>query len=95
VLQVQAVGTHKADCPTWDKKDSQSLESSTLLAGNSEHPGDILTIFREDTYSQDDWVLDLGATNHICSRGNFLRRFKNQKKVLSLCLTGPSVTPWG
>ena len=64
-------GHIKRDYPTWDKKDSQGLESSTAVARNTEDPGDILTIFREDTYSQDDWVLDLGASNHICSRRNF------------------------
>jgi len=71
VLQVQGVGTHKAGCPTWDKKDSQDLESSTAIAENTEDPGDILTIFREDTDSHVDWVLDSGATNHICSRRKF------------------------
>jgi len=46
-------GDTKQHCPTWDK-DSQGLESSTTVAGNTEDPGDILTIFREDTYSQGD-----------------------------------------
>jgi len=70
----------KRDCLTWDKKDSKSLESSTALAGNTEDPEDILTIFREDTHSQDDWVLDSGATNHICSRRKFLETFQESKE---------------
>ena len=44
-------GHTKRDCPTWDKKDSQDLESSMAIAENTEDHGDILTIFMEDTYS--------------------------------------------
>ena len=68
------------DCLTWDKKDSQSLESSMAVAENTEDPGDILTIFREDTYSQDDWVLDSGATNNICSMRNFFETLQEYKE---------------
>ena len=73
-------GHIKRDYPTWDKKDSQGLESSTAVTENSEDPGDILIIFREDTYSQDDWVLYPGATNHICSRRKFFETFQESKE---------------
>ena len=88
-------GHIKRDCPTCDKKDSQGLESSMTVAENTVDPRDILIIFKEDTYSQDDCVLNLGATNHICSRRKFFETFQESKEGLSLCLTGPSVTSWG
>jgi len=65
------------------------------VAGNTEHPENILTIFREDTYIRMTgyWIL---VQQIIFAPGeNFLRRFNNQKKVLSLWLTGPSVTSGG
>ena len=67
----KVLGHIKRACPTWDKKDSQGLESSTVVVENTKDPGDILTIFREDTYSQDDWILDSSAKNHIFSKRNF------------------------
>ena len=73
-------GRIKRDYPTWDKKDSQGLESSTVVVENTKDPGDILTIFREDTYSQDDWILNSSATNHIFSRENVFEMFQESKK---------------
>ena len=73
-------GHIKRDCPNRSEKDGQGSDNSTTaVMEDTVNLGDILTISRGNTFSRDDWILDSGSTNHICSVRELFDTFQESK----------------